>query len=303
MSIERVLTCEGGVELSRLVYGTWRWDAVPEFRTKWGREIVESCLDLGISSFDHADVYGNFRCEEYFGLVLKESPGLRDRIEIVTKCGIQFPSDRRPGVYAKHYNTSYEHILESVNNSLRNFGTDYVDVLLIHRPDPRMNPSETARGLQAVVDSGKVRAVGVSNFLPWQLDSLAKFLKIPLVTNQVELGVLHLKPFHDGTIAQSQKLGFRAMAWSPLGGGRLFNGDDEQSLRVYGVLDSLAQKYDSTQGQVAMAWLLDHPAGVIPLLGTNKVERIKELAESIQVKLELQDWYTIWEASAGVELP
>lgn len=291
------------ISLSRIIYGAWRWDAEESFKVSWGREIIDTCLELEITSFDHADIYGDFRCEEYFGRVLKESPGLREKIELITKCGIQFPSRQRPGVRNKHYNTSSEHIRLSVDNSLRNFGTDYIDLLLIHRPDPRMDFEDTADGLESVVQSGKVRAVGVSNFLPWQFDTLSEYLNIPLVTNQIEFSVLQQQALYDGTIAQSQLLGFPITAWSPLGGGALFTGTDSKSVRLRECLKQIGEPLGYSVAQTALSWILQHPAQILPVIGSNNVDRIKEYAEAQYMDWDLQDWYQVVEACEGKEIP
>ena len=291
------------ISLARIIYGVWRWDACEPFQISWGREIIEACLEAEITTFDHADIYGDFRCEEYFGRVLRESSGLRDKIEIISKCGIQFPSSRRPGVTNKHYNTSSVHIRQSVDNSLKNLATDHIDLLLIHRPDPRMDFEDTADGLEAVVESGKVRAVGVSNFLPWQFDTLSEFLNIPLVTNQVEFSVMHHDPMHDGTIAQSQLRGFPITAWSPLGGGSLFTGNDEKSIRLRECLKEIGEPKGFNIAQTALSWILQHPAEILPVIGSNKLERINEYAAAQDMTWELQDWYKVVEASEGKEIP
>ena len=303
MTIEDTESEVEEISLSRIIYGAWRWDAEESFRVSWGREIIDACLESEITSFDHADIYGDFRCEEYFGRVLRESPGLRDQMEIITKCGIQFPSSNRPEVRNKHYNTSSEHIRLSVENSLRNFGTDYIDLLLIHRPDPRMDFEDTADGLESVVESGKVRAVGVSNFLPWQFDTLSEFMNIPLVTNQIEFSVLQQNALHDGSIAQSQLLGFPITAWSPLGGGALFTGMDEKSTRLRSCLQEIGEPRGYSIAQTALSWILDHPAAILPVIGSNNIQRIKEYAEAQDMDWELQDWYKVVEASEGKEIP
>lgn len=303
MSHEENIRLLEDISFSRIIYGAWRWDACEPFRESWGRAIIEACLECEITSFDHADIYGDFRCEEYFGRVLREAPGLRDKIEIITKCGIQFPSARRPGVQIKHYNTTSEHIEASVENSLVNFGTDYLDLLLIHRPDPRMDYEDTAYGLESVVRSGKVKAVGVSNFLPWQFETLSNFMSIPLVTNQVEFSVLNTQPLYDGTVAQSQMRGFPLTAWSPLGGGSLFHGQDDRSLRIRSCLEELGRPQNFNLAQVALSWILQHPADILPVIGTNQVERIREYATATAMEWDLQDWYRVLEATVGHEVP
>jgi predicted oxidoreductase len=300
----RVNMAAGGPEVSRLAYGVWRLLKDPE-----GAGVqrvlakIQACLDCGITTIDHADIYGGYRVEEAFGAALRTSPGLRQRLELVTKCGIMLVDPARPENRLKHYDYSRQHLLGSVERSLRNLATDYLDVLLLHRPSPLLDPDEVAEAIQLLVGQGKVRHVGVSNFTPAQVDMLASRLTVPLVTNQVELHPLRLAPFLDGTLDQCMQRRISPMAWSPLAGGRLVDGQGEAEMRVQAVLSKLRRKYGATLDQLIYAWLLRHPSRIIPVLGTNQIERITSAARALSLQLELQDWFAVWTASSGAEVP
>jgi predicted oxidoreductase len=294
-----------GLELSRLVCGLWRALQSEETREPIGlARWIDVCLELGITSFDHADIYGDYQVEALFGRALREWRGDRGRLELITKCGIMLKSGQRPEHRVKHYDTGRAHILASVDGSLRHFGTDYIDLLLLHRPDPLMDADETAAALDAVCQSGKVRYVGVSNHTPEQVSLLQSRLSRPLVTNQVELSVLHLEPLHDGTVEQAQRLRMAPMAWSPLGGGHLFTGQGEREQRVRRALSEVAAEHGQDDlGAVAIAWLLRHPSHPVPVLGTSRVERLRGLARGASLALTRQQWFSLWEASAGRPVP
>lgn len=293
-----------GPEVSRLAYGVWRLLEDPQGADR-ERVLakVQACLEVGITTFDHADIYGGYRCEEAFGEALGAQPGLRQRMELVTKCGIMLVDPARPGNRLKHYDYSREHIVSSVDRSLDNLRTDYVDVLLLHRPSPLLDPDEVAEALQQVVQQGKVRHVGVSNFSPAQVDALASRLKLPVVTHQVEVNPLRLNAFLDGTLDQCMQRRMAPMAWSPLAGGRLFEGRGEAEARVRVVLSSLQEKYEADMDQLVYAWLLKHPSRMVPVLGTHRLERIAAAARSLSIDMELQDWFAVWSASTGAEVP
>ncbi len=290
-----------GLELSRLVAGCWRLVAWNKSRSEidaW----IRGCLELGVDTFDHADIYGGYACEEAFGEALE--PSLRRHLKLITKCGISFVSPARPGCRVHHYDTSREHIIASVEASLRALHTDHVDLLLIHRPDPLLHADEVSVAFEALYRAGKVHHFGVSNFLPWQLELLADRLAVPLVTNQVELHVGHLEPLHDGTLDQCQRLRIPPMAWSPLAGGALLTSEEPRWQRLRGALSRVGSRHgDVSLEQVAIAWLLRHPAGIVPVLGTGRLERLRALCEAEQIQLDRQDWFEIWEASAGHEVP
>ncbi|WP_216830225.1 aldo/keto reductase [Alkalihalobacterium elongatum] len=292
-----------GLSFSRMVHGHWRLNDWKLTQNEL-LDLIHSCLEQGITTFDHADIYGDYTCEARFGEVLKLDPSLRTKIEIVTKCGIKLLSKKHTDHYIKHYDTSKDHIIKSVNQSLQNFGTDYIDVLLIHRPDPFMDPSEVAEAFVSLKDEGKVRAFGVSNFTSSQVAMLDSYLPFPLVTNQIELSVLHTNPFLDGTIDQCLERKILPMAWSPLAGGRIFSSEDKQSVRVREILTKLAEELNAVSiDQVMLAWLLEHPANILPIIGTGNLERIKRSVEALQLKLTRQQWFEVWEASIGNEVP
>lgn len=298
----RMQLTEGGPTLSRVVAGVMRL-------REWGMDtaalldFIHQCLDLGITTFDHADIYGSYTCEELFGRALASESSLRGQIELVTKGGIQLLSPNRPGNRVHHYDTSREHIIASAENSLRNLRTDRLDLFLIHRPDPLMDADEVAEAMVELRSSGKVLHCGVSNFSPWHFHLLQSRLDFPLVTNQIELSVLHLAPLHDGTLDQLQRLRVTPMAWSPIAGGRLFDPRDERAARVRDALESVGQEVGAPLGQVALAWLMRHPVKALPILGTGKIERLREAVAAESIVLDRQQWFAIWEASAGHEVP
>ena len=292
------------LKCSQISYGVWRLaDQPDECFPKHVQEKIETCLELGMTTMDHADIYGNYSCEELFGKTLVESPALRSKIQIIPKAGIKLISPKRPEHKIKSYDTSRQHLTESLERSLKNLATDHVDLFLIHRPDPFMDPEETGRTLDELVSSGKTKAVGVSNFLPHQCENLQAHMKEPLVTNQVELSLLQMNPLHDGTVDHCQKQKMSPMAWSPLGGGQLFAKDQPTAARIHEALSQLGERYDASVPQMALAWLLAHPAKIIPVIGTNKLNRIKELCQATSINLSRQDWFELWQAAAGQEVP
>lgn len=302
MRASRVRLHEAGPELSRFVAGMMNL-------TAWGMtarerlDFLHAALELGLTSFDHADIYGGYGCEQAFGEALALEPALRDRIELISKCGIMLRAAARPANRIKHYDTSYAHIVASVERSLANLHTDHLDLLLLHRPDPLMDVDESARALTDLVRSGKVRHVGVSNFPPAQVALLASRLDLPLVTNQIEISVLHLEPFLDGTLADCQVRRIAPMAWSPLAGGRIFSGGGPREARLRAALQRVGGSHDATVDQVALAWLLRHPARILPLLGSGRVARLASAVAAESVDLSRQQWFEIWEASTGAEVP
>jgi predicted oxidoreductase len=292
-----------GPDFSRIAFGCWRL-------VEWGldarglRTLVESCLDLGITTFDHADIYGDYQCEQRFGEMLAGSPGLRARMQLASKCGIRLVSQRRPANLRHGYDTTAAHIRASAEHSLRVLHTDHLDLLLLHRPDPLMDADEAAGALDGLVHAGKVRHVGVSNFSPSQFELLAARLKAPLVTNQMELSPLNLAPFLDGTLDQCQRLRLAPMAWSPLAGGRLSTGTDERAVRVRAALARVAADLGAASPeQVAYAWLLRHPARILPVTGSGRIERVREAVGALALPLTREQWFDIWCASTGAPLP
>jgi predicted oxidoreductase len=275
----------------------WRLTDDPNHSTEVTLKKVHSCLEQGITTIDQANIYGAYTAEEEFGKALKLEPSLRDKIEIVSKCDIIWPAGRFANRRVKHYDTSPAHINESVERSLSDMHTDYLDLLLIHRPDPFMDHHETGAALDALIDSGKVRSVGVSNFRPWDFELLQSAMKHTLVTNQIELSVSNHEPFVNGDVSFLQRQNKAIMAWSPLGGGSLFNGGD-----VTNVLNNMAEKHSSDAASVAIAWLLAHPAKIVPVLGTNNLGRIANISQALTVNLDREDWYEIYTAALGREV-
>lgn len=287
-----------GLEFSKLSVGLWRLNEW-EMTTSGIIDYIEVCLESGITTFDHADIYGNYGNEDLFGEALKERPDLREKMEIATKCNICLTTPNRPEHLIQHYNTTSGHIRFSVESSLKKLNTDYLDLVMIHRPDPLMDASETADCFMELITEGKIKHVGVSNFSPSQFDLLQSKLDVPIVTNQVECSLLHVDPIYDGTLDQAQQLNVSPMIWSPFAGGRLFHEESEQAQRVRNMCHQLSEKYGAGIDQIALAWLFKLPSNPIPVLGTGKVDRIKSAVMSYSIDLERQDWFKLLEASRG----
>ena len=284
--------------MSRLVYGMWRLGDDEDTSPSHVRNKISSCLHQGITSFDQADIYGGYEAEEILGNALKGSK-LRQEMEIVTKCNIVAPVGRYEGARVKYYDTSRHHIIGSVDLSLKLMGIDYIDLLLLHRPDPLMDHFETGAALDEIIASGKVRHVGVSNFKPWDWNLLQTAMKNKIVTNQIELSVLAHDGFTNGDVAFHQGNNTPIMAWSPLAGGDLFLKSNKKILRQ---LEIIGEKFGVEPGTIAVAWLLAHPANILPVLGTNSLARIKTISKALQVKLDRQTWFEIYTAALGREV-
>ena len=287
------------LEFSRIAYGFWRLGDDLDRSEAHVRAKIKACLDQGITTFDQADIYGGYTSEAILGQALRSDPGLRAQMEIVTKCGIVAPEGRHRSAKGKSYNTSGTHILASVDASLRDMGIDHIDLLLIHRPDPFMDHIETGAVLDELVASGKVRHVGVSNFRPRDWELLQSGLRTPLVTNQIEISLAEPRSLTNGDLAFHQRHGHRVMAWSPLGGGKLMT---ERS--APGVLgDEIAAACGVDRAAVALAFLLAHPAGIVPVAGTNSLDRIARLSDAMKVQLDREDWFRLYTAALGQEVP
>ena len=295
--MERI-SLKNEVSLSRIVYGMWRLGDDENTSPEHVRAKIDASLDQGITSFDQADIYGGYEAEEILGNALSGST-LRNKMEIVTKCDIIAPVGRYADARVKYYDTSRAHIMASVNHSLRLMGIDHIDLLLIHRPDPLMDHHETGAALDEVIASGKVRSVGVSNFRPYDWELLQSAMKNQLVTNQIELSVLAHDSFVNGDVAFHQRIGTPLMAWSPLAGGALFSGDHPDVMRA---LSNVASENNVDETAVAIAWLLAHPSRILPVLGTNSLERIKGMSAALDVKMDRQTWYEIYTAALGREV-
>ncbi len=271
----------------------------------WGKQLskvemaglIHHCLELGISTFDHADIYGAYTTEADFGKAFEESRVSRESLQLISKCGIQMPSENRT-TKIKHYDYSKKHIVWSVEQSLKNLRTDYLDLLLLHRPSPLMHPEEIAEALIKLKESGKIKKVGVSNFKPSQIAILETAL--PISANQIEFSLTHTNAMYDGSLDDCMANARTGMAWSPLGS--FFKKDDKQVSRIKKTMQTLLKKYAITADQLLLAWLLKHPANIFPVLGTTSKDRLEMSVQATKIELELEDWFSLLEASAGHEV-
>ncbi|MEO0915519.1 MAG: aldo/keto reductase [Pseudomonadota bacterium] len=291
------VTIPGGVELSRIIYGMWRVGDDSDTSPAHIRSKIDACLAQGITTIDQADIYGGYTAETLLGACFKASPGLRNQVEIVTKCDIVAPVGRYAAARVKHYDTSAAHIAKSIDMSLVEMAIDHIDLLLIHRPDPLMDHEETGRALDDAVASGKVRAVGVSNFKPHDWTLLQSAMSTPLATNQIEISLQHHVPFTNGDIAFLQERKLCPMAWSPLGGGALFKDGEPRA-----TVSKVALQNGVDEAAVAVSWLLAHPVGILPVMGTNRVDRIQTLSDALKVKMDRETWFELYTAALGHEV-
>lgn len=287
------------LEFSRLIYGMWRIGDVEDTSPATVEAKIMACLEQGITTFDQADIYGGYTAEAILGGALRANPALRDQMEIVTKCDIVAPVGRYADKKVKYYDTSRAHIEASVEASLRDMAIERIDLLLIHRPDPLMDHHETGAALDDLIASGKIRAAGVSNFRPWDWELLQSAMKNKLVTNQVEISLSEISPFTNGDLAFHQKNGDALMAWSPLGGGSLMTGESA----LTSLMDAIASAQGVDRAAVAVAFLLRHPADILPVMGTNNLDRIKRISEALKVELDRETWFQLYEAALGKEVP
>lgn len=266
-------------------------------------ELIEQSLQLGITTFDHADVYGDFSCEKIFGEALKVQPSIRKNIQIVSKCGIQIVSEKRPANQIKYFEINSEYVLSSVNQSLQNLHTDYIDLYLLHRPDFLMDTDSVANTLIELKKSGKVLNFGVSNFFVSQVEKLRSRLNFSLVVNQLNISVLNTNHFFDGTLDQCETLKIIPMAYQTLGGGKLLSDTSDNIESIRQVLTEIGNSIGNyTPEQIATAWLLKHPSGIVPIIGSLDIQRIEKIATSKEIELSQQQWYKILEASTGKEV-
>ena len=299
MGLSRIGLSAGGPEFSRVAQGFWRLAEWKLGRKQAGKLIAE-CVEMGITTFDHADLYGNYTCEGLFGEAFGESGVRREDVEFVTKCGIRMLSENRPEHGFKHYDTGRGHVLASVDNSLAKLGTDYIDLLLIHRPDPLMDAAETAGAFAELKAAGKVRHFGVSNFTVGQFELLQSKMDFPLVTNQVEYSVMNVGAQDDGMLDMCQRIGISPMAWSPLAGGRVFSENTEQSFRVREALGAVGQELGGVaMDKVALAWIMRHPVKFCVVVGTGNVERIRSAVESEAIEMSREQWFAVLAACVG----
>lgn len=280
-------------------FGVWGVD----MNTNDLEKFIDQCIDLGLTDFDHADIYGHYTEEGRFGQVIKRRPDLKSRIQITTKCGIRLVTPNRPDHKIASYNSTKSHIITSAEQSLSELGVEHLDLLLIHRPDYLMQPAEIAEAVDQLKQQGKIKYFGVSNFTPSQFELLHSYT--PLVNNQIEVSLLHRQPLEDGTLDQCMRLGAIPTAWSPFGGGALFvsKSDKPAVQRITKAAQPLQEKYKVGFDQLLLAWLLKHPSGIIPVLGTTKITRIEKAKEALSINLSHEDWYILLEAAVGEQVP
>ena len=282
------------------IVGCMRWGVWGEnFTTKQYEQIINQCLEIGLDIFDHADIYGHYTTEADFGNALKGNTSLRSQLKIITKCGINMLTPNRPDHAIKSYDTSATHITKSVEQSLQNFHTDYIDTLLIHRPDLLIDVEEVATTISALKKAGKVKTFGVSNFTTSQVALLHKY--IPVEHHQVEISVTNLTAFDNGVLDQCQIENIEAQSWSPMGNG-LFTENTEQHVRILAEATSLSKAYECSVNQILLAFLYAHPSQIAPVIGTTKINRIIEAKKAMEIELKREDFYKLWSASTGKEV-
>jgi len=265
-------------------------------------QFIDQCVDLGLVDFDHADIYGGYTTESEFGAILKGRKDLQQKIRITTKCGIKLIAEKRPNHKIKSYDSSAAHIIASTENSLKELGVETIDLLLLHRPDYLMDPEEISTAFAQLKQQGKVQNFGVSNFSTSQFDLIHQHT--PLVTNQIEVSITHRAAFDNGTLDQCIKYGIQPTAWSPLGGGAVFKPSEESTIiDVQKVAKKLGEKYDAGIDQILLAWINKHPSGIVSVLGTSKIKRVKSALKALDISLTQEEWYELWEAAVGVEVP
>ncbi len=294
--MEKIYLSDAGPKVSPAIYGFYRWAEENDPATTM-REVVSRCLESGINTFDHADVYGHYRCETLFGNLMQSGLFRRQDVILFARCGIVLPDPARPDIRVKHYNTSKPHILASVDNSLRRLRTDYIDVFLLDHLDPLSDPEETALTLTRLKESGKIKFIGVANYTVFQHQLLAAFLRLPVVTSQVDFNLLQTEALDNGQIDYIKQRFMRPLASSPLAAGRIATGTDAVAIRVRKKLLEIAPRYEADIESVAVAWLIK--CGALPLIGTTSLQRIKNIAGSFNIDLDRQDWYDLYAAAKG----
>lgn len=288
------------MNFSKVIAGTMTWG-------QWGKQLSKSqmidlmqhCLEHNIHTFDHADIYGDYSTEADFGNAFAESGINRSQIQLISKCGIEYIGNARPNLKVKHYNYSRDYIIWSTENSLKHLKTDYLDLLLLHRPSPLMQPEVIAEAISTLKKEGKIKSFGVSNFTPSQTDLLNKYVGVE--ANQIEFSLTQHTAMHDGTLDHMMLNNVQPMSWSPLG--YVFKEDTEQTRRIHKQLGALLEKYNATEDQLLLAWILKHPSNIIPVVGTTTKQRLKDAYAATKIDLELEDWFLILVASQGHKVP
>jgi len=284
---------------SRIIAGTMHWGI-------WGKnfsllemsQIIKHCVNLGLTTFDHADIYGGYTTEADFGRAFSLSGIPRDNVQLITKCGIQYMAENRTN-NVKHYDYSAKYIIWSAEESLKKLQTDYLDLFLLHRPSPLMHPNEIAKAIDQLQTQGKIKDFGVSNFTNSQMQLVGT--KNNVTANQIEFSLTAFDAMHNGTLDYMLQHEVLPMAWSPLGS--VFKEENEQTFRIHNILEELTEKYNATKDQLVLAWILKHPSGIYPVVGTSDIKRLQLASEAIAIDLELEDWFALLVASQGHKVP
>lgn len=294
--MNKIYLSDSGPKVSEAIYGFYRWTE-KDLSAEKMESIINLCLELGINTFDHADTYGGYQCEEVFGRAIASKSIKREDLVLFTKCGEMIPHSSKPDIRIKHYDTSSEHIIKSLDNSLKNLRTDYVDVFLLNNLDPISDLEATAITLQKLKDSGKIRNIGVVNFTVFQHQLLSSYLKSPVVTNHIELNLLNTQALDNGQIDYMKQKFMHPLATAPLAEGKIADSTDRVPLWVRAKLEELSPKYNADIESIAVAWLVK--LGALPLIGTTDEKRIRNIANAFSIDLDRQDWYDLYNVARG----
>lgn len=293
--MQKIYISDHGPKVSPAVYGFYRWNEDVGNKEKTMEATINLCLELGINTFDHADIYGDYQCEELFGRALGRQSFKREDVVLFTKCGLLLPHPSTPEIRVRHCNTSKDHIIKSVDNSLQRLKTDYIDIFLLNHFDPLANLEETALTLRKLKESGKIKHIGVVNFSVFQHQLLASYLQVPIVTNHIELNLLNTSAFDNGQIDYIKQRFMRPLVTAPLAAGRIANGTDQQAIKVRSRLEEIGRKYNADIESIAVAWLVK--LGALPIIGTTNAKRIRNIVNTFSIDLDHQDWYDLYVTS------
>lgn len=288
--MKKVYLSDSGPKVSEAIYGFWRWENLENTPAKM-EQIINLCLELGINTFDHADIYGDFTIEEQFGKIISNKSFKREDIVLFSKCGI------RKNGKVSYFDNSHDYILNSVESSLKNLKTDYLDIFLLNQSDFLADPEQTAMTLAEIVNSGKVKHIGVANFTAFQHQLLASYLTIPIVTNHIELNLMNISAIEDGRLDFIKQSFSKPLAWAPLAGGEILDGKEGKSAVLKTKLEAIGKKYDANVEQTAVAWLMQ--LGTLPIIGSLSEARIRNAASASDIKLSREDWYDIYQTSVA----
>ncbi len=290
--MKKVYLSDSGPKVSEAIYGFWRWENLENTPAKM-EQIINLCLELGINTFDHADIYGDFTIEEQFGKIIANKSFKREDIVLFSKCGIRKSSNGK----VNYFDNSHNYIVSSVENSLKKLKTDYLDIFLLNQSDFLADPEQTAMTLAEIVNSGKVKHIGVANFTAFQHQLLASYLTIPIVTNHIELNLMNISSIEDGRLDFIKQSFSKPLAWAPLAGGEILDGKEGKSAVLKTKLEAIGKKYDANVEQTAVAWLMQ--LGTLPIIGSLSEARIRNAASASDIKLSREDWYDIYQTSVA----